>query len=71
MEAMISIVDAYRDTHGVEPICRVLEIAPSTYHAHVVRREQPETAPPRIRRDRRILHQLPALWTPYAFHKPK
>ena len=33
MEAMISFVDAYRDDHGVEPICRVLEIAPSTYHA--------------------------------------
>ena len=38
MEAMISFVDAYRDDHGVEPICRVLEIAPSTYHAHVARR---------------------------------
>ena len=33
MEAMISFVDAYRDKHGVEPICRVLAIAPSTYHA--------------------------------------
>lgn len=51
MEAMISFVDAYRDTHGVEPICRVIEIAPSTYHAHVVRRDRPETAPPRVKRD--------------------
>ena len=38
MEAMISFVDAYRDQHGVEPICKVLPIAPSTYHAHVARR---------------------------------
>ncbi len=48
---MISFVDAYRDKHGVEPICRVIEIAPSTYHAHVTRREKPETAPPRVKRD--------------------
>ena len=51
MEAMISFVDAYRDDHGVEPICRVLEIAPSTYHAHAARRARPETAPARIKRD--------------------
>jgi transposase InsO family protein len=51
MEAMISFVDAYRDDHGVEPICRVLEIAPSTYHAHARRRADPATAPPRVKRD--------------------
>src|SRR3984957_8471334 len=51
MEAMISFVDAYRDDHGVEPICRVLAIAPSTYHAHVARRAVPEMAPARVRRD--------------------
>ena len=51
MEAMISFVDAYRDDHGVEPICRVLAIAPSTYHAHVARRARPETAPARVKRD--------------------
>jgi hypothetical protein len=28
MEAIISFVDAYRDDYGVEPICRVIEIAP-------------------------------------------
>ena len=51
MEAMISFVDAYRDDYGVEPICRVLEIAPSTYHAHAARRAEPETAPARVKRD--------------------
>ena len=52
MEAMISFVDAYRDDHGVD--CRVLEIAPSTYHARVARRAKPETAPPRVKRDAMI-----------------
>ena len=51
MEAMISFVDAYRDDYGVEPICRVLAIAPSTYHAHAARRAKPETAPARVKRD--------------------
>ena len=58
MEAMIRFVDAYRDDHGVEPICRVLEIAPSTYHAHVRRRSQPETAPPRVQRDVELMQEI-------------
>ena len=51
MEAMISFVDAYRDEHGVEPICKVLAIAPSTYHARVACRTKPDTAPARVKRD--------------------
>ena len=30
-------IDEHRETYGVEPICRVLPIAPSTYHAHAAR----------------------------------
>jgi putative transposase len=30
---MIAFIDDHREAHGVEPICRVLPIAPSTYHA--------------------------------------
>ena len=51
MEAMISFVDEYRSAYGVEPICRVIKIAPSTYHAHTHRRANPDTAPPRVKRD--------------------
>ena len=65
---MISFVDAYRDEHGVEPICKVLKFAPSTYRAHVARRADPKLAPPRIKRDivlcaeiKMILHELPGL----------
>ncbi len=32
---MIAFIDDHRDAHGVEPICRQLPIAPSTYHLHV------------------------------------
>jgi putative transposase len=34
---MASFIDAHRDTYGVEPICAVLPIAPSTYHEHKAR----------------------------------
>ena len=48
---MMRFIDEHRDEHGVEPICKVLPIAPSTYYEHVARRAKPETAPLRIRRD--------------------
>jgi hypothetical protein len=35
---MIAFIDKHRRACGVEPICRVLPIAPSTYHAHASRR---------------------------------
>jgi hypothetical protein len=29
---MIAFIDDHRAAYGVEPICRILPIAPSTYH---------------------------------------
>ena len=34
---MCAFIDAHRDEHGVEPICRILQIAPSSYYAHRTR----------------------------------
>jgi transposase InsO family protein len=48
---MIDFIDQHRAINGVEPICRVLPIAPSTYHAHAARRADPGKLPPRVRRD--------------------
>jgi putative transposase len=48
---MIAFIDEHRAIHGVEPICRVLPIAPSTYHAHAARRADPTKLPARARRD--------------------
>jgi putative transposase len=48
---MIAVIDEHRVIHGVEPICRVLPIAPSTYHAHAARRADPGKLPARARRD--------------------
>ena len=57
MEAMTSFVDAYRDEYGVEPICRVIEIAPSTYHERARRRAKPE-APQRAKRDAALKQEI-------------
>jgi transposase InsO family protein len=48
---MIAFIDEHRARHGVEPICRVLPIAPSTYHVHAARRANPAKLPARARRD--------------------
>lgn len=49
---MIDFIDDYRKSSGVEQICRVLPIAPSTYYEHKARDAQPDRAPPRLQRDR-------------------
>ena len=59
---MIAFIDAHRDVHGVEPICRMLPIAPSTYHAHVARRADPATAPARVRRDAWLCGPIRRVW---------
>ena len=48
---MISFVDDHRAVYGVEPICKVLPIAPSTYHARVAQRADLAKASARARRD--------------------
>ena len=55
---MIAFIDDHRGVHGVEPICRMLPIAPSTYHAHAARRADPAKASPRARQDLVMVEQI-------------
>ena len=48
---MIAFIDDHRGSYGVEPICRVLPIAPSTYHEQVAQRRDPMRRSVRARRD--------------------
>jgi len=48
---MIAFIDDHREAHGVEPICKVLPIAPSTYHAHAAKRADPAKLSTRAKRD--------------------
>jgi putative transposase len=48
---MIAFIDDHRKAYGVEPICKVLPIAPSTYHDHSARRADPGKLAARTRQD--------------------
>jgi len=48
---MITFIDEHREVYGVEPICRVLPIAPSTYHERVAQRRDPARQSARAQRD--------------------
>lgn len=59
---MTSFIDAHRDEHGVEPICRQLPIAPSTYYEHKARQSDPGRLPERARRDARLCEEIERVW---------
>jgi len=59
---MIAFIDAHREDHGVEPICRVLPIAPSTYFAAKARERDPQRQPQRTRRDAVLRHEIRRIW---------
>jgi transposase InsO family protein len=48
---MIAFIDEHRQAHGVEPICKILPIAPSTYHDHAAKRRDPGKLSERAKRD--------------------
>ena len=48
---MIAFIDDHRGAHGVEPICKVVPIAPSTYHDHVAKRLDPSKLSARAKQD--------------------
>lgn len=48
---MIAFIDDHREVHGVEPICKVLPIAPSTCRDHVAKHADPEKLSARAKRD--------------------
>jgi transposase InsO family protein len=55
---MIDFIDDNRGSHGVEPICQVLPIAPSTYHAHTAQRRDPAKQSSRAQRDRALKPEI-------------
>lgn len=55
---MIAFIDQHRSRFGVEPICRVLPIAPSTYFVHAARQVDPGLRSARARRDAALLPEV-------------
>lgn len=59
---MIAFIDDHRKVHGIEPICRLLQIAPSTYHAHKQRQRDPQRCSARSQRDATLLPEVERVW---------
>ena len=54
----MDFIDQHRDRFGVEPICKVLPIAPSTYFEHVARRVDPTRLSDRAKRDAVLIPEV-------------
>ncbi|MGU3662373.1 IS3 family transposase [Novosphingobium olei] len=57
-EMMMAFVDVHREDLGIEPICRELAIAPSSYHEHAARLADPARRSARARRDDGMCEQI-------------
>jgi len=59
---MKAFIDEHRAVYGVEPICRVLPIAPSTYYTHAHCQAAPERRSSRARRDEVLSGHIQRVW---------
>jgi len=58
----MDFVDEHRDAHGVEPICKVLQIAPSGYRRRAALERDPHRRCARVRRDEALVPQIERVW---------
>ena len=59
---MKAFIDEHRAVYGVEPICKVLPIAPSTYYLHAARQADPSRRSARTLLDERLREQIQQVW---------
>jgi len=55
---MIQLIEDHRDDHGVEPICRVLPIAPATFYDNMAKRADPSRLSDRAKRDAELKPEI-------------
>jgi putative transposase len=58
----MAFIQANRGRFGVEPICRVLRIAPSAYWRHAARRRDPSLGSARSIRDEALMVEIERVW---------
>jgi transposase InsO family protein len=70
---MVGFIDDHRHVYGVEPICRVLPIAPSIYYEQKARQADPDRLPARVKRDACLRPAIRRVWDEnyqvYGAHK--
>ena len=59
---MVTFIDQHRDTYGVEPICAVLPIAPSTYFRRKAQQQDATKRSARTRRDDELRAAIQRVW---------
>jgi putative transposase len=59
---MVGFIDDHRATYGVEPICAVLPIAPSTYFRRRAEQRDPSQRSARARRDAELRSEIQRVW---------
>lgn len=55
---MIRFIEVHRADHGVEPICRMLPIAPATFYDHLAKRADPSLLSDRALRDAQLKPEI-------------
>jgi putative transposase len=55
-------IDEHRGTFGVEPICRVLQIAPSGYRRYAAIKRDPALSSARVKRDAELVPSIERVW---------
>ncbi|WP_208456450.1 IS3 family transposase, partial [Burkholderia pseudomultivorans] len=61
-QVLKAFIDQHRDTFGVEPICKVLRIAPSGYRRHAAQLRDPSRRSVRAIRDERLRPEIERVW---------
>lgn len=59
---MVAFIDQYRNRYGVEPICAVLPIAPSTYYRSKDLERNPDKRSQRAKRDEMFEEEIQRVW---------
>ena len=59
---MVTFIDDHREVYGVEPICSVLPIAPSSYYEQKARQVDSSRLPERLVRDVELRGEIERVW---------
>ncbi len=59
---MADFIETNRGGYGVESICSVLPIAPSTFYEHQAREKNPDRLPARAKRDAKLRVEIDRVW---------
>ena len=59
---MAIFVDQHKEQYGIEPICKQIQIAPSSYYEHKARQRDPERLADRVKRDRALERDIQRIW---------